>query len=128
MDNQVDVKAVIVNGNDQALIVCEKGRWQAPGGRLEGGERLQEGLLREVFEETGIKELQVGEVVHVDEWFAKPEGKKVHIVALFYVCYVQSPEIILSEEHEDFAWVSVKDLHKYTLEPEIHKAITKVLQ
>lgn len=38
------------------------------------GEKLEDGLRRGTQEETGITELTVGKVIHVDEWFAKPEG------------------------------------------------------
>lgn len=127
MDSQVAAKAVVVNSKGQALIMCEKGRWQAPGGRLESGERLREGLAREVLEETGIKNLKIGDAVHVDEWFGKPEGKRVHIVAIFFACSTSSDKITLSNEHEDFAWVGIADLSKYILEPEIKRAIEVVL-
>lgn len=127
MDSQVAVKAVIVSPAGKALIMNEKGRWQAPGGRLESGETLREGLAREVLEETGIAELEIGDAIHVDEWFAKPEGKRVHIVAIFFACKAASDAVVVSAEHQDFAWVSVADLADYVVEPEIKKAIEVVL-
>ena len=117
MDSQVAVKAVIQN--------MEGNRWQAVGGRLEKGEKLEEGLRREVEEETGIVDLNVGKVIHVDEWFAKPEGKLKHIVALFFRCKTDSAEITLSDEHQGYAWVSVDELKNYRglIEKEIEEAI-----
>lgn len=125
MDSQVTVKAVIRNQNGKYLIVREGERWQAVGGRLEKGERLVEGLKRETEEETGIDNLQVGETVHVDEWFSKPEGELKHIVAVFYSCDVDSDEIVLSSEHQEYAWALPAELDIYgdKLEPEIKKAI-----
>jgi ADP-ribose pyrophosphatase YjhB (NUDIX family) len=43
MDNQVAVKAVIQNKDGKFLIVREGERWQAVGGRLDKGEKLEEG-------------------------------------------------------------------------------------
>jgi 8-oxo-dGTP pyrophosphatase MutT (NUDIX family) len=125
MDSQVGVKAVIQNQAGKFLIACEKGRWQGIGGRLEKGERLEDGLRREVKEETGITDLEVGKVIHVDEWFAKPEGELKHIVALFFLCKVKSDKVVLSDEHEAYAWVTVDDLDAYgdTIEKEIKQAI-----
>ena len=54
MDTQVAVKAVIKNNEGKYLIVRQDDRWQAVGGRLEKGEKLEEGLRREIEEETGI--------------------------------------------------------------------------
>lgn len=125
MDSQVAVKAVIRNKNGKFLIVREKDRWQAVGGRLESGEKLEDGLRRETKEETGIDELKVGKVIHVDEWFAKPEGELKHIVALFFICEVDNPEINLSDEHEEYAWLTDEQLDDYedSIEKEIREAI-----
>jgi len=125
MDTQVAVKAVIKNLEGKFLIVEQSGRWQAVGGRLEKGEKLEDGLRRETKEETGITELEVGKVVHVDEWFAKPEGELVHIVALFFSCMTNSEEVILSDEHEAYAWVDASNLDAYgdTVEKDIKQAI-----
>lgn len=125
MDSQVAVKAVIQNKEGKFLIVREGGRWQAVGGRLEKGEKLEEGLRRETREETGIIDLEVGKVIHVDEWFSKPEGELKHIVALFFLCSVDSGEVVLSDEHQEFAWVTVDDLDAFgdKIEKEIKQAI-----
>ena len=128
MDSQVAVKAVILNQDNKVLIMNEKGRWQAPGGRLEQGEKLKVGLVREVNEETGITDLEIGEAIHVDEWFAVPEDKRVHIVAIFFKCRTVTTKITLDPiEHEDFAWVGLAELDNYVLEPEMRRAIEKVL-
>jgi 8-oxo-dGTP diphosphatase len=127
MDSQVAVKAVIVNPEGKALIMREGQRWQAPGGRLESGERLRDGLIREVLEETGLNDLVVGKAVHVDEWFSKPEGELKHIVAIFYACRTGSHEIILSGEHNAHAWISREEADDYELEAEMKRAIEIVL-
>ena len=125
MDSQVAVKAVIQNAEGRFLIVREGDRWQAVGGRLEKGEKLEDGLRREVEEETGIVNLDVGKVIHVDEWFAKPEGRLKHIVALFFSCKTNSTEIILSNEHQEYAWISASELKNYKelIERETEEAI-----
>ena len=113
MDSQVAVKAVIQNADGKFLIVKEGTRWQAVGGRLERGEKLEDGLRRETAEETGITDLTVGKVIHVDEWFAKPEGELRHIVALFFFCQTASKTITLSDEHQKYAWITPDELEHY---------------
>ncbi len=50
----VRIKALLINSNNEiALGYCHK-TYQFPGGHLEDGERLEEGLKREIKEETGI--------------------------------------------------------------------------
>lgn len=125
MDSQVAVKAVIKNKTGKFLIVRENDRWQAVGGRLEKGEKLEDGLRRETKEETNITDLVIGKVIHVDEWFAKPEGELKHIVALFFQCQTNTSIITLSDEHQEYAWVTVDELESYgdKIEKEIKEAI-----
>ncbi|HUD10168.1 MAG TPA: NUDIX domain-containing protein [Candidatus Saccharimonadales bacterium] len=130
MDNQVAVKAVIQRQDGKFLIVREGKRWQGVGGRLEKGEVLEDGLRRETEEETGIADLEVGKVIHVDEWFSKPEGELKHIVAIFFLCKTKSNKIVLSEEHEAYAWVTAHELDNYrdTMEKEVKQAIIMASQ
>jgi 8-oxo-dGTP diphosphatase len=126
MDNQVTVKAVIRSKDGKFLIVKEGKRWQGVGGRLEKGEKLEEGLRRETKEETGIIDLKVGKVIHVDEWFSKPEGELKHIVAIFFMCDTNEDKVTLSDEHQAYAWVSSNELDGYgdSIEKEIKQAIS----
>jgi 8-oxo-dGTP diphosphatase len=67
------------------------GRCQLPGGRIDPGEPFFAGLEREVMEETGL-EIEKG-VPH-------------HIVAMFLICKPLTTKVRISEEHDDFQWVT----------------------
>jgi len=68
---QIVQQAIILNRQGQILILRRpEGVWQFAGGRLEEGERWNDGLRREVREETGITDLDIVSVLMVDnfEW------------------------------------------------------------
>jgi ADP-ribose pyrophosphatase YjhB (NUDIX family) len=44
----------LVEADDRVLLVKEDGRWLLPGGEVEAGESHDEGLVRELREETGL--------------------------------------------------------------------------
>lgn len=51
----IRVKGLIINDNDEILLgYCDR-TYQFPGGHLEKGETLEQGLIREIKEETGIE-------------------------------------------------------------------------
>jgi ADP-ribose pyrophosphatase YjhB (NUDIX family) len=54
---QVSVKGLFFNEENKLMMMLEEqtGVWEPPGGRVQKGEDLIEGLKRECFEETGLK-------------------------------------------------------------------------
>ena len=50
----IRVKGIIINDNDEITLGYCNEKYQFPGGHLNSGESLEEGLLREIEEETGI--------------------------------------------------------------------------
>ncbi len=54
---QIRVTGVLIE-DSKILLVKQKlssRNWSLPGGRLERGELLEEGVIREIYEETGLK-------------------------------------------------------------------------
>lgn len=94
-----DDKFLLLKRNDPPLI------WGPPGGKLEINEDPVTGLNREMKEETG---LDIDVKMPVTTWFGEFNNKK--ILAVDYLCYYRSGEIILSSEHNAFKWLSLMDL------------------
>lgn len=80
-----------------------------PGGALQEDESLLEGMLREVFEETGIKlgASQVSEVYSGTEY-------SIHGIhyALFVAQLDQRPKITVSWEHQSYEWLNRDEFMK----------------
>ena len=75
------VRALVLDPEDRILLVRfvnpETGEefWATPGGGLDPGEALEDGLRRELLEETGLEDVEIGPVVwtrrHVFPWAGK---------------------------------------------------------
>jgi ADP-ribose pyrophosphatase YjhB (NUDIX family) len=111
----VGVGAVIVN-NDRVLVVRRateplKGQWSIPGGMLELGEKLREGLAREVLEETSL-EVEVGDVLDVfDSIFPDADGRtQYHYVLIDYRCTVRRGEAAAGSDVSEVRWVRSEEM------------------
>lgn len=66
---QIRLKGVLVE-NEKILLVKQKvsseRSWSLPGGRLEHGEPLEQGIIREIYEETGLN-VKVEKLLYVCE-------------------------------------------------------------
>jgi mutator protein MutT len=128
----VGVGAVIVR-EQQVLIARRanpplKGEWSIPGGALDLGERLRDGIAREVFEETGLK-VEVGPVIEVlDSIFPDGEGRTAyHYVLVDYLCRPLSGEAVAGTDASEIRWASVDELASLGVKPVTIEVIRKGL-
>jgi 8-oxo-dGTP diphosphatase len=94
---------------------AEEGKWDVPGGRIEEGETLQEGLLREVKEETGLT-VSKGRLLGAYDGFPVIKGEKCHVVRLYFLCESDTDQVELSKDHDAYAWVGEEDDEKVLMD------------
>jgi 8-oxo-dGTP pyrophosphatase MutT (NUDIX family) len=123
---QVAAKAILVNAKGQILILREAGdsytegtnagRYHgAVGGRIKPDEKYIDGLRREVEEEVGITDFTPMYPVNVGDWWPVINGNKHHIVGIFMVCKTNTSKIQLSEEHDEYKWISPEERTQYDI-------------
>jgi 8-oxo-dGTP diphosphatase len=116
----VGVGGVVISGG-RVLLVRRgspplENQWSIPGGLLEVGETLREGVRRELLEETAI-EVRVLELVEVFERIRlDASGKaKHHFVVLDYLCEVVRGEASAGSDAIEVAWAAAGELERYAL-------------
>jgi len=104
------VGGVVLRGHDVLLVKRahppRAGEWSLPGGRLELGESLVDGVRREVREETGI-EIAVGPLVEVfDRVHRDADGRvRYHFVIADYLCHPIGGALAAGDDAADARWV-----------------------
>ena len=99
--HSVSVAGIVVRDDGRILVIKrqDNGQWQPPGGVLELGETLEEGVEREVFEETGIR-------VAVRRLTGVYKNMHVGVVALAYLCTPVSGTPTTSAEAAAVQWMT----------------------
>ncbi|HWY27026.1 MAG TPA: NUDIX hydrolase [Candidatus Angelobacter sp.] len=106
-----------------------EGEWSIPGGTLEVGETLHEGVRRELSEETGCQ-VRVLDLVEVFERIFQDASGRVqyHFVIMDYLCELVDGEVRAGGDVIDVAWSAESDLAKYALTPTAARVIRKAFQ
>jgi 8-oxo-dGTP diphosphatase len=104
------VGGVVIEGGAVLLVrrafPPRQGEWSLPGGRLELGESLTDGVAREVREETGL-EVEVGVVVDVFDRVHRDEGGRIryHFVIVDFLCRPRGGTLAAGDDAADVRWV-----------------------
>lgn len=88
-----------------------KGEWSVPGGALEVGETLAEGVKREVLEETGL-EVEPLAMVDVLDRIARDEVGRVqfHYVLVDFLCRVTGGSEACASDAVGLRWAAMDEL------------------
>ena len=110
--------------DDSGRVLLQKradnGRWALPGGWVDPGESVEQGAVREVWEETGLR-VSVKRLVGVYSDPANytimtyPDGGMVHFVTIVFECAWQSGELRISDESTDVGYFAPDAMPDNTL-------------
>jgi phosphatase NudJ len=107
---------VVVRWQGRFLLVHERKhgqRWYLPAGRVEPGERLVDGAVRETLEETGVP-VRIDGVLRV-EHSPSPSGTRCRVFFSATPVDDRPPRTVPDDESLGAAWVSLADLDRYPL-------------
>lgn len=114
-----DGRALLIRRGSEPL----RGEWSIPGGTLELGESLQEGVVRELREETGLEVrvldlIEVFDRIFLDESSQLLERKprlRFHFVIVDYLCERIGGNLCAASDVTDVVFASEDELGRYRL-------------
>ena len=113
----------IFNNNGEVLLQkrADNGYWGLPGGKVDIGESVARGAIREVLEETGLH-VTIKRLIGI---YSDPQyysimsyhsaGWVIHYVTLLFECEFQSGQLQISDESTDIGYFRPDSLPENTL-------------
>ena len=104
------------------------GLWQCVTGRLESGETIAAGALREVVEETGMGPGDIEAFFETDivNWFHESSVDGMWSEVVFAARIRPDATAAISDEHDDLRWCAPSEAHELVLWPSYHRAIDQL--
>jgi ADP-ribose pyrophosphatase YjhB (NUDIX family) len=109
--HSVSVSGVIPDDHGRVLLIRRRDNqhWEPPGGVLELNETIQDGLRREIREETGL-DIEPDALTGV--YKNMPRG----IIALVFRCKITGGHLVTNDEVTTFQWADQTDIRQLTSE------------
>src|SRR5687767_14925561 len=105
----------ILDGQTHVLLIRDPyGHWGFPKGHLERGERADTAALREVMEETGLRQVSVVGSIAAIEWRFRFRGRLIQKNCEFFLMESASGDTRpqKSEGITDCRWATIKEAHE----------------
>lgn len=133
------VYGIIINEKKEILVTDER-RFETsftkfPGGGLEFGEGLKDGISRELKEELGLN-AEIGDLFYVNDFFQVSAFRDTDQLLSFYYRInkinfssipVSNHEFPLKEDGEKFRWISLSELNSEMFTFPIDKVVVEKL-
>ena len=130
----VAVGAVIEDESDRILLVKHvpqrggfwQGKWICPGGRLEWGESIENGIRREVREETNLEISLTHPLIPFERIVQGGSFSGLHVIYIDYLAKATSSELKVGDDVGEALWVSKQELWKRW--EELHEDTRRLIQ
>lgn len=98
------------------LLIFRRGKWDLPKGKLDEGENLAECAVREVQEETGLKQVTLQKPLTITWHTYYQDGELVLKESHWYLMQTEMEEELTPQQDEDIdlcLWVPLQELETY---------------
>jgi 8-oxo-dGTP pyrophosphatase MutT (NUDIX family) len=115
---------LVYNEKKEILFIHRKGRWDLPKGKVDKGETHEQGAIREVEEETGVKDLEIKRFIDTTYHILKRNGKYKLKETYWYEMYTEYDGELVPQTNEDIKKAKWKNFQKS--QKAVHKSYENI--
>ncbi len=107
---------IVQNESEEILFQFRRGKWDLPKGKLDEGETIEACAVREVEEETGLKGIELGELVGVTMHHYTENDLEIEKETFWFAMKVTGEQNLVPQIEEDITdlrWVKEFELKDY---------------
>jgi ADP-ribose pyrophosphatase YjhB (NUDIX family) len=126
----VGVGMIIKKDNYIVMVKRErepgKGKWSIPGGMLELGERISDGVKREVLEETGLR-VKIDRLIDVEENIGRDETGRIrfHYVLVDFLGHVVDGNLQPDTDVKEAIWINLSKINTFNITNTLKRLLIK---
>ncbi len=123
-------QGAIIKNADGAVLILRIGndRWILPGGHVDKGENWEDAFRRELKEELGLEDFKIKNIVDIRSWTSQDDSHNIYALT-FLIDAPDFKEPVLSDEHVEYAWVTLKNIDDYNfLDGRVRDRVRKGLE
>ena len=130
----VAVGAIIKDKEGKILLVKHiparggywQGKWICPGGKLMPGETIEEGIKREIREETHLEVRLISPLIPFERIVKVKDQIDLHVIYIDYIGEVVGGELKPGDDVGEAIWVDQKEIPK--IKSELHEDTVRLLK
>jgi 8-oxo-dGTP pyrophosphatase MutT (NUDIX family) len=107
---------LVKNNEDNMLMIFRRGKWDLPKGKLDKGEKIEDCAIREVEEETGLKNVKLNSPLLVT-YHTYHEGTKFILKeSHWFSMTIRGEQKLIPQTTEDISdikWIGPGDINSY---------------
>lgn len=138
MNNKPIIQKIILAGvivDDNKILIIKRNKnektypeiWELPSGKREFLESSEVALKREIKEETGI-DIEIIKPISVFEYTIEKKNELRDSTQINFLVKAINKRVVLSKEHEEFAWIDKVSIDNYKITDETKNVINKAFK
>lgn len=120
---------LVLNEKDEILLIFRKGKWDLPKGKLDKGERIEDCAVREIEEETGLKNVKLIAPLLITYHTYHEGARFILKESHWYTMKVKGAQMLTPQTEEDITevkWITKKEVAKFF--PECYPSVIDVIK